>query len=93
MTLTEAKRKIDLSGEAFLTLTNEAEYAFIGQVDKMTTKEGRVKLIWKLPAAEHVSAFNKAAIHGSKATVYWAEDISPLRLDNGTKKFEIDWDL
>lgn len=92
MNLTEAKRKIDASGEAFLTLANGSENAFIGQVDKMTTKDRRVKFIWKLPAAEHTSAFTYAAIHSKKET-YSYEEISPIRLDNGTKKFEVVWDV
>lgn len=93
MTLTEAKKRIDNTGEAFLTLINDHnEYAFIGQVDKMTTKDGRVKLAWKLPQAEHVSAFNRAIISGAKK-VYSVEDITPIRLDQSTKRYEVQWDI
>lgn len=93
MTLTEAKKQIDKTGEVFLTLANDADgLVFIGQVDKMTTKDGRVKLVWKLPAATHMSAFTHAAIH-SKKTTYSYESIAPLRLDAGVKKYQVEWDV
>lgn len=93
MTVTEAKKRIDSTGEAFLTLINDhKEWVFIGQVDRMTTKDGRTKLSWKLPAAEHVSAFNRAIISGAKK-VYSSEDITPIRLDVGMKKYEVSWDV
>lgn len=92
MTLLEAKKKIDSTGEAFLTLTNGSETAFIGQVDKMTTKDGRVKLVWKLPAASHTSSFTFATIHNKKF-VFTHRGIAPIRLDVGAKKYEVVWDI
>lgn len=92
MTPKEAKAYIDKSGEAYLTFSNDDEYCFVGQVDKMTTKDDRVKLVWKLPKTEHVSAFDHATISGAK-TVYSREEIAPIRLDNGTKKYEVSWDV
>lgn len=92
MTVTEAKKRIDDTGEAYLTLINDNERIFVGQVDRMTTKDGRVKLSWKLPAAEHVSAFNKALISGAKK-IYSFEDIYPIRLDMGQKRYEVTWDV
>lgn len=93
MNLTEAKKQIDKTGEVFLTLTNDTDgLVFIGQVDKMTTKDGRVKLVWKLPAATHTSAFNYAAIHNKKTTFTY-ESIFPVRLDTGLKKYQVEWDV
>ncbi len=94
MTLAEAKAKIDKTGEAFLTLWNDqGEWAFIGQVDKMTTKDGRVKLSWKLPLASHVSAFTHVGISGAK-TVFTKEEIPPIRLDTErNKRYEVTWDV
>jgi hypothetical protein len=92
MTVTEAKKRIDSTGEAYLTLINDTETLFVGQVDRMTTKDGRVKLSWKLPAVEHVSAFNRALISGAKK-VYSLENIYPIRLDVGQKRYEVNWDV
>lgn len=93
MTFKEAKTHIDRTGEAFLTLWNDqGEWAFVGQVDKMTAKDGRVKLVWKLPSGQHTSAYTHAAISGAK-TVYHRENINPLRLDAGIKKYEVTWDV
>jgi hypothetical protein len=92
MTIKEAKSHIDRTGEAFLTFWNDqGERAFIGQVDKMTTKDGRTKLLWKLPAASHVSNFTHVMVSG-KNRLYHKEDVN-LRLDSGIKNFEVVWDV
>lgn len=93
MTTLEAKRKIDATGQALLTLANDqGEWVFVGQIDKMTSKDGRIRLQWKLPAASHVSPFTKAVVSGTKVVLY-QENINPLRLDMGTKKFDLVWDV
>jgi len=93
MNVTEAKKKIDKTGFANLTLFNDKDgYAVIGNVDKMTTKDGRVRLVWKLPKVTHTSSFVTAVIH-DKTDVFWTDSIKPLRLDDNVKKFEVDWDV
>lgn len=93
MTTLEAKKKIDKTGIANLTLINELDgLAFVGNAHTMTTKNGRVKFVWKLPAVEHIAPFDRAFIHDAK-TVLWSDFIKPIRLDNSTKKLEIEWDL
>lgn len=93
MTTLEAKKKIDKTGVANLTLINELDgFAFVGNAYSMTTKNGRVKFVWKLPDTEHIAPFDRAFVHDQK-NIFWSDYIKPTRLDNGTKKLEIEWDL
>lgn len=93
MTVTEAKKKIDKTGVANLTFINDIDgLAFIGNVTTMTTRNGRVRLSWKLPSVEHIVPFDRAFLNDGKS-VLWEGFIKPLRLDSGTKKFELDWDI
>jgi hypothetical protein len=93
MTIKEAKKKIDRTGIANLTLVNELDgFAFVGNVQSMTTHNGRVHLVWKLPEATHIAPFDRAFVHGHNQA-YWSDYIKPIRLDNQTKKFELEWDL
>jgi hypothetical protein len=90
------KSSIERTGIAYLTFyNNQGEQFFVGNVDRLVTKDGRVKMAWKLREHPHISNFDKAMIHNVN-TVLWTDEVSPVRFDSKPgrgAKYHLEFDL
>lgn len=95
MSARELKAKIDVTGEAFLILTNKHnEFLFVGNIYRMLISKGKLIMQWQLPQAEHINNFTNAMIVAQGGDqVLWGDSIDPIRTDEGVKKFRLELPL
>ena len=56
MTVKDMKKTVDRTGTAYATLFNDyGENYFLGNVQTMNNRKGRVHMAWKLGAKDHTS--------------------------------------